>query len=141
MKMQPKGLPTFGLQPVRGRQGGRDLSYPPLPLGCRLFVTPDLPALVVFVYEDEERARKLAAAADSVMTRTSVTHGVPETKWERPGRRWVWFACERDAHMGTLRAYRLPAHPPEVRRALGEAKRPELEQREFIDSEYLRRHA
>lgn len=70
-----------------------------------------------------------------------VTHGVPETEWARPGRRRVWFACERDVHVGTLRAYRLPVYPPEVRKALGESKRPELEQREFIDSEYLRRHA
>jgi hypothetical protein len=100
----------------------------------------EVPA-VVFVCEDEERARLLAEAADSVMTGTIVTHGVPETEWARPGRRRVWFACERDVHMGTLRAYRLPVYPPEVRKALGEPKRPELEQREFIDSEYLRRHA
>jgi hypothetical protein len=95
---------------------------------------------VVFVCEDEERARLLAEAADSVMTGTIVTHGMPESEWARPGRRRVWFACERDVHMGTLRAYRLPVHPPEVRKALGEGQRPALEQREFIDSEYLRRH-
>jgi hypothetical protein len=31
----------------------------------------------------------------------------------------MFFVAERDLHSGTLRALRLPAHPPKVRATLG----------------------
>lgn len=99
------------------------------------------PPVVVFVCIDEPRARALARAADRLVTGTLVTAGEPASAWPRTGRTRMWFACERDAHMGTLRAYRLPANPPEVRKEHGDPEEPDLEQREFLAAEYLRRHA
>jgi len=96
------------------------------------------PPVVIFVCVDEPRAKALAYAADRIVTGGLTTLGRGS---ERTGRMRMWFCAERDAHLGSLRAYRLPQNPPARRRELGEGEEPNLEQREFIASEYLRRHA
>ena len=96
------------------------------------------PPVVIFVCVDEPRAKALAYAADRIVIGglTTLGRGI-----ERTGRLRMWFCAERDAHLGSLRAYRLPQNPPTRRRELGEGEEPNLEQREFIASDYLRRHA
>jgi hypothetical protein len=76
------------------------------------------PPVVVFVVEDDVKARQFMAAADRIVTGRIARFGTPEASWPHYGRRRIFFAAERDVHMGTLRAQRLPDHPPELRRAL-----------------------
>ena len=75
------------------------------------------PPVVVFVVEDEPKARAFIDAADTAITGAIVTPGTAPEHWEYPGRERTFFVCERDVHMGTLRSYRLPHYPPEVRQA------------------------
>lgn len=76
------------------------------------------PPIAVFVVEDEEKALQFLKAADPVVTGRIGKWGVPESKWSHHGRRRMFWLAERDVHAGTLRAWRLPEHPPEMRRAL-----------------------
>ena len=76
------------------------------------------PPVVVFVVEDEDKARKLLKAADRIMTGRIGKWGVPEAAWPAYGRRRMFVVAERDIHQGTFRAQRLPEHPPALRKAL-----------------------
>jgi hypothetical protein len=72
----------------------------------------------VFVVEDDDKARRFMAAADTRMTGRIGTYGVPEAKWPYHGRRRIFLVAEREIHHGLLRALRLPEHPPMLRKAL-----------------------
>jgi len=74
---------------------------------------------VVFVCQDEPKARAFARAADARVTGAIGTAGRPPEEWHYPGRRSTYFVAERDAHEGLMRAWRMPALPPRVRRPLG----------------------
>ena len=76
------------------------------------------PPVVVFVVEDEDKALQFLKAADRIMTGRIGKWGVPEAAWPAYGRRRLFVVAERDIHQGTLRAQRLPEHPPALRKAL-----------------------
>jgi hypothetical protein len=73
------------------------------------------PPVVVFVVEDEEKARGFLAAADKLVTGRVGGWGSPEASWSHHGRQRIFVVCERDLHQRTLRALRLPELPPELR--------------------------
>lgn len=64
---------------------------------------------------------------------------MPAADWQYPGRNRMFFVCERDVHLGTLRGYRLPKLPPEVRKKQGE-RGCKPEQVEFVTSKLLQRN-
>jgi Replication-relaxation len=102
------------------------------------------PPVVVFVVEDEPKARAFIDAADTAITGAVVTPGTAPEHWEYPGRERTFFVCERDVHMATLRSYRLPRYPPEVRKAQrGDQRRsrnrPEPEQLALLERRLLRK--
>jgi Replication-relaxation len=76
------------------------------------------PPIVAFVVEDDERAQQFVRAADRVITGRLGRWGTSEPSWPAYGRRRTFFVSEIDVHQGTLRALRLPEHPPAVRRSL-----------------------
>jgi Replication-relaxation len=76
------------------------------------------PPIVVFVVEDDHKATQFLSAADRIMTGRVGKWGVPEAAWPAYGRRRTFVLSERDVHQGTLRARRLPEHPPALRKAL-----------------------
>ena len=80
------------------------------------------PPIAVFVVEDEPPLRKFLRRADSEMTGAISRTGTQKETWAYPGRERTYFCCERDVHMGSLRAWQLPALPPEVRRAASERR-------------------
>ena len=53
------------------------------------------------------------------MTGRVATWGKERGSWPHYGRRRLFVVAERDVHVGSLRALRLPEHPPELRRKLG----------------------
>jgi hypothetical protein len=77
------------------------------------------PPVVVFVCEDERAQSRLVRLADKVVTARLAKAGAEEADWPCPGRKAMFFALERDAHMGTLEALQLSEHPPAVRVRLG----------------------
>ena len=81
------------------------------------------PPIVVFVVNDEPKAREFVDAADDVVTGAVVVPGTGAEHWEYPGRERMFFVCERDAHIGTLRGYRMPRHPRAARAAIGGDRR------------------
>ncbi len=76
------------------------------------------PPVVVFVVEDDERAIQFLRGADRIVTGRVGKWGTAEAGWPAQGRRRLFVAAERDVHQGTLRAQRLPEHPPASREAL-----------------------
>lgn len=74
------------------------------------------PPIAVFVVEDEPTMRKFLDRADVEMTGAISRKGDREADWAYPGRERTYFCCERDVHMGSLRAWQLPELPPEVRK-------------------------
>jgi hypothetical protein len=76
------------------------------------------PPVVVFVCEDEGAAIKLARLADRVVTARLAKPGAEETEWPHPGRRGMFFAVERDMHLGSLEALQLQELPPDLRARL-----------------------
>ncbi len=76
------------------------------------------PPVVVFVVEDDDKARQFLRSADNVITGRLGKWGTPEASWAALGRRRMFFVSEIDAHQGTLRALRLPEHSPALRRSL-----------------------
>jgi hypothetical protein len=76
------------------------------------------PPVLIVVVEDDEKAFAFLRAADRIMTGRVGKWGVPEAVWPAHGRRRMFVAAERDIHQGTLRAQRLPEHPPALRKAL-----------------------
>lgn len=102
------------------------------------------PPIVVFVVEDEPKAREFVEAADEAVTGAVVIPGTGAEQWEYPGRDRMFFVCERDVHMGTLRAYRLPRHPRAARAALSgnrsrSKSQPHAEQVALLERRLLRR--
>jgi hypothetical protein len=102
------------------------------------------PPVVVFAVEDEPKARAFIDAADTAITGAVLTPGTAPEHWEYPGRERTFFVCERDVHLGTLRSYRLPRYPPDVRKAQrGDHRRsrnrPEPEQLPLLERRLLRR--
>ena len=76
------------------------------------------PPIVVFVVEDDRKALEFLKAADGALTGRIGKWGVPEGQWPAYGRRRLFVVAERDVHQTTLRAQRLPEHPPELRASL-----------------------
>jgi hypothetical protein len=76
------------------------------------------PPVVVFVVEDDEKARQFLRAADRIVTGRIGKWGTAEAAWPAHGRRRIFVVAERDAHQATLRAQRLPEHPPALRSAI-----------------------
>ncbi|HEX5308610.1 MAG TPA: replication-relaxation family protein [Solirubrobacteraceae bacterium] len=76
---------------------------------------------VVFVCRDGARARACARAADSVITAARAYAGEYPAGWQHVGRELILFAAERDVYEASLRAWRVPALPPEVRAQAGGA--------------------
>jgi hypothetical protein len=76
------------------------------------------PPVVVFVVEDDDKATQFLHAADRIMTGRVGKWGVPEAAWPAYGRRRMFVVSERDVHQRSLRAQRLPEHPPALRKAL-----------------------
>jgi len=96
------------------------------------------------VVEDEPKALEFIEAADEVVTGAVVVPGTGAEHWEYPGRERLFFVCERDVHMGTLRAYRLPRHPRAARMALSgdrrrSRNRPQAEQVALLERRLLHR--
>jgi hypothetical protein len=79
------------------------------------YKTLGTPPMVVFVCEDERRLDKLVRVADRTVTGRLAKPGTTETEWPHPGRRAIFFALERDIHLGSLRALQLPELTPEMR--------------------------
>ena len=75
--------------------------------------------MVVFVCEDERAQPRLIRIADKVVTARLAKAGTEEADWPCPGRKAMFFALERDVHMGSLEALQLSEHPPDVRVRLG----------------------
>ena len=73
------------------------------------------------------KARQFLEAADTLVTGRVGKYGVAEARWPHYGRRRIFVAAERDVHQGTLRAQRLPEHPPALRKALRGKGADELE--------------
>lgn len=78
--------------------------------------------VAVFVVQDDDKARQFLALADRLMTGRIATWGNDEATWPHYGRKRLFVVAERDVHMGTLRALRLPEHPPALRRKLAGRK-------------------
>ncbi len=71
--------------------------------------------IVVFVCRDRARARECARRADALLSACRAYAGEYPADWEYPGRERILFVAERDAHQGSLHAYRMSRLPPEVR--------------------------
>jgi hypothetical protein len=84
--------------------------------------------IVVFVCEDGDQALDFLKLADSQVTGAIGVKGTEIADWQHPARERMFFVAERDLHSSTLRALRLPTHPPKVRAALGEPADPQPEQ-------------
>ncbi|MGI8779812.1 MAG: hypothetical protein ACR2L8_06520, partial [Solirubrobacteraceae bacterium] len=82
------------------------------------YQTLGVPPVVVFVCEDERQAETYVRTADKVVTARLAEAGTPEAEWPCPGRRQLFFVCERDVHMGSLTALALPELPRELRMKL-----------------------
>lgn len=74
--------------------------------------------MVVFVVEDDQKAIQFLRAADRVVTGRIGKWGTPEAGWPHHGRRRLFLLSEIDVYRNTLRALRLPEHPPALRRSL-----------------------
>jgi hypothetical protein len=73
------------------------------------------PPMVVFLCEDEPSALSLVRIADRAITARLAKPGTGESEWPFPGRRAMFFAVERDMHMGSMQALQVPELPPELR--------------------------
>jgi hypothetical protein len=60
------------------------------------------PPVVVFVLEDDEKAKQFLKAADRIATGRVGTWDVPEAAWPAYGRRRLFVAAERDIHQGDV---------------------------------------
>jgi len=90
--------------------------------------------LVVFVCDDEPQARAFCRAADASFTGRIITLRTPPDQWRYPGRERAYFCCERDVHEGSLRAWRLPPLPPDVRAELGLEREPHPQGVELVST-------
>jgi hypothetical protein len=84
--------------------------------------------IVVFVCEDGDQAIDFLKLADAQVTGAIGVKGTEIAEWQHPARERMFFVAERDLHSGSLRALRLPRHPPKVRMALGDRTEPQPEQ-------------
>lgn len=76
------------------------------------------PPVVLLVCEDERRAMNLLKIADRAVTARLAKPGAEETEWPHPGRKGIFVAVERDMHLGSMQALRLPELPPDIRERL-----------------------
>lgn len=74
--------------------------------------------IVVVACADEPAARRWATAADELLTGRIGRLGDPDAEAGFHARKRIFFATELDLHCGRLRGYRVPDHPPELRRRL-----------------------
>jgi hypothetical protein len=108
------------------------------------FLTGGLPPAVIFVFPDEPMALAVAKLADALVRGRIASLEDRQTAWPYPGRKRMFFASERDVHLGMLRALMLPELPATVRRSAqgmrGQtmAFRPAL--RDIIKAEVLDAH-
>jgi hypothetical protein len=79
------------------------------------YKTLGTPPVVLFICEDEDAVMKLIRIADKVVSARLAKPGTEETEWPHPGRRGMYFALERDIHLGSLEALQLPELPPDLR--------------------------
>jgi hypothetical protein len=84
--------------------------------------------IVVFVCEDGDQALDFLKLADRQVAGAIGVKGTELAEWQHPARERMFFVAERDLHSGTLRALRLPAHPPKLRGTVGEPADPQPEQ-------------
>lgn len=82
------------------------------------YKTLGTPPMVLFVCEDEPRLNKLVRIADKALTARLGKAGTADTEWPHPGRRTIYFALEREIHLGSLRAVQVPDLPPDLRERL-----------------------
>jgi hypothetical protein len=94
--------------------------------------------IVVFVCEGGDQALDFLKLADTQVTGAIGVKGTEITEWQHPARERMFFVAERDLHSGSLRALRLPGHPPKVRAALGEPADPQPEQVSILPRRLLR---
>jgi hypothetical protein len=95
--------------------------------------------LVVFVCQDEPQARAFCRAADAQFTGRIISLRAPPDQWRYPGRERTYFCCERDVHERSLRAWRLPPLPPDIRAELGGEREPEPQPAELLPAALVRR--
>ncbi|HMJ04272.1 MAG TPA: hypothetical protein VK506_15130 [Conexibacter sp.] len=75
--------------------------------------------IAIFTSPDEPSMIALMKAADEVMTGRIGWTGKPEHECYHPGRDHVLFTTETEIHNGSMRAWRLPRLPRELRDQLG----------------------
>lgn len=75
--------------------------------------------IAIFTSPDERSMLALMKAADEVMTGRIGWTGDPALAWYYPGRDHVLFTTENEIHHGSMRAWRLPKLPRELRDQLG----------------------
>lgn len=75
--------------------------------------------VAIFTSPDEPSMLALMKAADEIMTGRIGWTGEPEHAWYHPGRDHVLFTTETEIHHGSMRAWRLPDLPRDLRDALG----------------------
>jgi hypothetical protein len=78
--------------------------------------------IVVVACADEPTARRWAQAADELLTGRVSRMGDPDAEAAFHARRRIFFATELDLHCGRLQGFRVPRHPPELRKRLGGTK-------------------
>jgi hypothetical protein len=76
--------------------------------------------IVVFVCLDERSVLAHLREADTALTGWVAGPVGKEEDRVYHGRRRTWFVAEHDAHEGSLRAWRVPDHPPQARAKLGD---------------------
>jgi hypothetical protein len=97
--------------------------------------------IVVVACADEPTARRWATAADELLTGRVARLGDADTEAAFHARKRIFFATELDLHCGRLQGFRVPRHPPDLRRKLDgarAARQPQIEQVTFIPDRYLR---
>ena len=77
------------------------------------YVDDGEPPAVVFVCQDPKQREQFVIAADRELTGHHWHPSFPPDRHAFPGRRWMLFVVEHDAHAGALEAWRLPPFPPD----------------------------
>jgi hypothetical protein len=97
--------------------------------------------IVVVACADEPTTRRWATTADELLTGCISRLGDPDTEAAFHARTRIFFAAELDLHCGRLRGYRVPDHPPELRRRLDGARASRdvpVKQVTFLPDRYVR---
>jgi hypothetical protein len=78
----------------------------------------------LIICPDQEALERWIAEADRLLTGRLSPYGAALTDAIWVGRERLFFCIERDIHERSLRAFRVPEHPPDARRQLREATAP-----------------